>query len=137
MEEPDSLRLGDLLGASDLKGTKFERKAKSIVGKKGELAAEITPVTLTPFVDLADEAELNRVGLTAKRVGKGLALMSAKWESLVLSPPLNPKQPRERLLFVGNDNDFATRHGAMPDGNYDAGIEHDNMVLAYRVVLPA
>lgn len=130
------IMLGDLKWASDLKGSKFERKAKPIVNKRGELSAEIRPVTLSPFIDLADEVELNRVGLTARRPMKGLSLMSAKWESLVLSPPLDPKQPRERLLFVGNDNDFATRHGAMPDGNYDAGIEHDNMVLAYRVTLP-
>ena len=47
------------------------------------------------------------------------------------------KRPRERLLFVGNDNDFRTRKGFMPDGTYDGGIDHDNMVLVYRVSLPA
>lgn len=130
------IMLGDLKPASDLSGSKFERKAKPIVGKKGELADAITPVTLSPFLDLADEVELNCVGLTAKRAVKGFTLLSAKWESLVLSPPLDPAKPRERLLFVGNDNDFATRDGMMPDGAYDAGLEHDNMVLAYRVTLP-
>ncbi|MBP6011662.1 MAG: hypothetical protein KBA31_05490 [Alphaproteobacteria bacterium] len=43
---------------------------------------------------------------------------------------------KERLLFVGNDNDFATRDGMMPDGDYDSGLEHDSRVLAYRVTLP-
>jgi hypothetical protein len=53
-----------------------------------------------------------------------------------LSPALDAKRPRERLLFVGNDNDFRTRTGFMPDGAYDGGIEHDNLVLVYRVTLP-
>lgn len=56
---------------------------------------------------------------------------------MVLSPPLDPKKPRERILFVGNDNDFRTRNGSCrTDGRYDGGVEHDNMVLAYRVTLP-
>lgn len=127
---------GALDGASDIAGSKYERRAKP-VAPDGELDADIVPVRLTPFVDLADEDELNRVGLSARRATRERALLSAKWESMVLSPPPDPKKPRERFLFVGNDNDFRTRHGFMPDGRYDGGIEHDNMVLAYRVTLPA
>jgi hypothetical protein len=91
---------------------------------------------LEPFVDIAEETELNRVELSAKTGRKGFQQLSAKWESLVLSPALDAKRPRERLLFVGNDNDFRTRTGFMPDGAYDGGIEHDNLVLVYRVTLP-
>jgi hypothetical protein len=77
------------------------------------------------------------VGLTARKGARGLQLISAKWESMTLSPPPDPRHPHERLLFVGNDNDFRTRHGFMPDGAYDDGDEHDNLVLVYRVTLPA
>jgi hypothetical protein len=126
---------GSLDGASDIAGSKYERRAKP-VAPEGELERDIVPVRLEPFVDIADEEELNRVGLSARRATRERALLSAKWESMVLSPPLDPKKPRERLLFVGNDNDFRTRNGFMPDGRYDGGIEHDNMVLAYRVTLP-
>jgi hypothetical protein len=124
---------GSLAGATNLAGTKYERKARSVVADD----SGIVPVRLSPFVDIADEAELNRVGLTARRAKRGFQLLSAKWESLVLSPPLDAKRPRERLLFIGNDNDFRTRSGFMPDGAYDGGFEHDNLVLVYRVTLPA
>jgi hypothetical protein len=126
---------GSLDGASDLSGSRYERKATSIIAD-GRLEGGIVPVRLEPFVDIADETELNRVELSAKAGRKGFQQLSAKWESLVLSPALDAKRPRERLLFVGNDNDFRTRTGFMPDGAYDGGIEHDNLVLVYRVTLP-
>jgi hypothetical protein len=126
---------GTLEGATNIAGSKFERKAKSIV-KGGELNSAITPMRLTPFLDIADEEELNRVGMTAKSGNRRHQLLSAKWESLVLSPALDKKRPRERLLFIGNDNDYRTRKGFMPDGAYDAEFEHDNFVLAYRIRLP-
>ena len=127
--------IGSLAGATNLASSKYEHKAKS-VAPDGNLEPEIVPVMLTPFLDIADESELNRVGLSARAATRGHQLLSAKWESLVLSPVLNAKRPRERLLFVGNDNDFRTRTGFMPDGAYDGGIEHDSMVLVYRVTLP-
>jgi hypothetical protein len=130
------IMIGSLDGASNLAGSKYERKAKS-VAPRGKLDGDIVPVRLEPFVDIADEAELNRVGLTARKGARGLQLISAKWESMALSPPPDPKHPRERLLFVGNDNDFRTRRGFMPDGKYDDGDEHDNLILVYRVTLPA
>lgn len=128
--------IGSLKGASDLGGSRYERKAKSIL-HDGELQDGIEPVRLEPFVDIADEDELNRVGLTVKARKAGHRLLSAKWESLVLSPAIDAKRPHDRLLFIGNDNDFRTRDGFMPDGAYDGGFDHDNMVLVYRVTLPA
>lgn len=130
------IMVGSLDGASDLGGSRYERKAKSVLGDDGELDDGIVPVRLERFVDIADESEINRVGLSAKAGQKEFQILSAKWESLVLSPALSAKRPRERLLFVGNDNDFRTRAGFMPDGAYDGGIEHDNLVLVYRVTLP-
>lgn len=130
-----SVMSGSLARATNLAGSIFENKAKP-VAPDGKLEPDIVPVKLTPFLDITDEAELNRVGLSARAAKRGHQLLSAKWESLVLSPVLNAKRPRERLLFVGNDNDFRTRAGFMPDGAYDGGFEHDSMVLAYRVMLP-
>jgi hypothetical protein len=126
--------IGSLAGATDLAGSKYERKAKSIM-RGGELDRDILPVALEPFVDIADEAELNRFGLTTKAKSKH-QLLSAKWESLVLAPAHDPKRLNERLLFIGNDNDFRTRHGFMPEGMYDGEFDHDNMILVYRVTLP-
>lgn len=128
--------IGSLSGATNIAGMKYERKARSIMDH-GALDKGLVPVRLRSFVDIADEAELNRVGLTTKARSWRYKQISAKWESLVLSPPLDPKRPRERLLFIGNDNDFRTRRGYMPDGAYDGGFDHDNMVLVYRVTLPA
>ena len=130
-----NVMIGDLRGATNLAGSHFERKAKA-VAPKGKLESEIEPVRLTPFLNIADEEELNRFGFTADLARKGKHLLSAKWESLVLSPAIDPKQPRERLLFIGNDNDFRTHQVFMPDGKFDGGFDHDNMVLAYRVTLP-
>jgi hypothetical protein len=126
---------GSLEGASEIAGSEFERKAKSII-KGGQLNSSISPVRLTTFLDIADEEELNRVGLTAKSGNRRHHLLSAKWESLVLSPVLDKKRPRERLLFIGNDNDYRTRKGFMPDGSYDAEFEHDNFVIVYRITMP-
>lgn len=126
---------GDLRGATNLAGTRYERKAKS-VAPKGKLDGEIEPVRLTPFLNIADEDEINRFGFSVDSKRKDKTLLSAKWESLVLSPATDPKQPRERLLFMGNDNDFQTSQGFMPDGKYRGAIEHDNIVLVYRVTLP-
>ena len=97
----------------------------------------VRAVALETFIDIADEAALNGVGLSLRAARRGFQQLSAKWESLVLSPPLDAKRPRERLLFVGNDNDFRTRHGFMPDGAYDGGFEHDNLILVYRIMLPS
>ncbi len=128
--------MGSLDGASNIAGMKYERKARSLLSG-GALDKGLVPVRLRPFLNIADEAELNRVGLTTRARSWRYKQLSAKWESLVLSPPLDAKRPRERLLFVGNDNDFRTRKGFMPDGTYDGGIDHDNQVLVYRVTLPA
>lgn len=126
---------GSLDGATNIAGTKYERKARSLLDGRG-LDKGLVPIRLRPFVDITDETELNRVGLTARARSWRYRQISAKWESLVLSPVLDAKRPRERLLFIGNDNDFRTRRGFMPDGDYDGGFEHDNLVLVYRVTLP-
>jgi hypothetical protein len=128
--------MASLDGATNIAGTKYERKARSVLDG-GALDKGLVPVRLRPFLDIADEAELNRVGLTTRARSWRYRQIFAKWESLVLSPPLDARRPPERLLFIGNDNDFRTRRGFMPDGAYDGGFEHDNMVLVYRVTLPA
>lgn len=49
-------------------------------------------------------------------------------------------QIREYFLFVGNDNDFQTGSGKYMDAagdlqSYNAGLENDTMVLAYRAAV--
>ena len=51
---------------------------------------------------------------------------------------LDPLHPNDYFLFLGNDNDFQTSTGTLTraDGtslNYDAGLENDTMLLAFRV----
>lgn len=127
---------GSLDGATNIAGMKYERKARSVLSGSA-LDKGLVPMRLRPFLNIADEAELNRVGLTTRARSWRYKQLSAKWESLVLSPALDSKRPRERLLFIGNDNDFCTRKGFMPDSAYDGGFEHDNLVLVYRVTLPS
>ena len=60
------------------------------------------------------------------------------FESLSLVSALDPNAPNDYFLFPGNDNDFLTRTGKYLDANgnlqgYDANLENDTMVLAYRV----
>ncbi len=51
-------------------------------------------------------------------------------------PVLSERAPRDYFLLVGNDNDFLTRQGVINGQPYDAGINNDNILLAYRLTLP-
>lgn len=126
--------LGRIDGATNLAGTRYDQDTRALL-KDGALRNGITAISLAPFIDLCDEAALNRVKLTTKPAKRGYTQISAKWESLCLTPPLGPRS-RERFLLVGNDNDFQTRRGFMPDGAYDGGAESPNMILIYRVMIP-
>ena len=64
--------------------------------------------------------------------------ISEKWEGLSLVPVDDPAAPNDYFLFVGNDNDFQSATGKymLADGtiaNYNAGLENDSVVLAWRV----
>jgi hypothetical protein len=125
---------GRLKPEANLAGSPFDKSPKSAF-RKGTLDPAIHPLPLEPFIDIADDAALNRLGLSVQAGKRGLQQISAKWEGLCLTPPLKPGG-RERFLLVSNDNDFLTRDGMMPDRAYDAGIDNPNMILIYRVMIP-
>jgi hypothetical protein len=123
-----------LSGASNLAGGPLDQSTRSILAR-GKLRPEIVPMRCCTAIDIADESELNKEGLSALPARENLQQISAKWESLCLTPPLSANG-KARYLFIGNDNDFLTRKGFMPDGKYDAGIDNPNMILIYRVMMP-
>lgn len=121
----------DLHGATDIAG-KYDRTTGSIA-PKGQLRAGIVPVAMTDFLDLNDNAQLNRFGLHNGAPADSHDLYE-KWESLALAPAGKPGQ---FILLVGSDNDFITQNGHMAGRDYrdDAGAEVDTLVLAWRVSL--
>jgi hypothetical protein len=67
----------------------------------------IAPATLRLFIDINDNAELDKVGLRNGEPNDRNNL-SEKWEGMALVPALDPANPQDFFLFVSNDNDFVT-----------------------------
>jgi hypothetical protein len=124
----------DLGNATDIAGTDFD--GAKPVAPKGELDPSVTPATLQSFIDLNDNAQLNRFGLHQGPPNDRNNL-SEKWESMSLVPALDPQHPQDFFLFVGNDNDFLTKDGFQVGAAYQASADVDTMILVYRVTLPA
>jgi hypothetical protein len=122
----------DLLGATDIAG-QYDGRADSIA-PNGVLRESIKPVAMSDFLDLNDNAQLNRFGLHNGAPADSHDLYE-KWESLALAPAGKRGQ---YILLVGSDNDFITRHGHMAGLDYqdDAGAEVDTLVMAWRVSIP-
>ena len=125
----------DTAGATNLVGTGFD--GLTPVAPRGQLAAGVTPATLTPFIDINDSAQLYNFGLHNGEPNDRNNL-SEKWESLALVPALDPAHPDDFFLFVDNDNDFMTQNGYQAGAPYkDAnGVDIDSMFLVYRVTIP-
>ena len=122
----------DTRGATDFVG-RHDDTAGSIA-PKGALRADITPVAMTDFIDLNDNAQLNRFGLHNGAPADSHDLYE-KWESLALAPA----GPKGRyILLLGSDNDFITRDGHMAGSTYRdaADAEADTLVMAWQVSLP-
>ena len=94
-------------------------------------------MTLAPFIDLNDKAQLGKFGLHNGEPNDRNGL-SEKWEGLALAPALDPANPNDYFLFVSNDNDFITQNGFQAGAAYKdpSGVEVDTMILVYRVTLP-
>jgi hypothetical protein len=123
----------DLRHATNIAGTDFDR-AKS-VAPKGVLDSAVTPGALRPFIDINDNAELNRFGV--RNGGPNDAdNLSEKWEAMGLVSVMDAATPDDYLLLVANDNDFMTKNGYQVGAPYDGGAEVDTMILVYRVTLP-
>jgi hypothetical protein len=120
-------------GATDLAG-RYDGAADSIA-PGGVLRADVIPAARTDFLDLNDNAQLNRFGLHNGAPADRHDLYE-KWESLALAPA----GPRgQYILLVGSDNDFITQDGHMAGHTYKdaAGADVDTLVMAWRVSLPA
>lgn len=132
-----SILLVDTAGATNLAGTAYETSTMPISNGK-ILDPAITPVQSGELVNLLNTTQLRRFGLDLNTaVGGGTNLtLSEKWEAMALMPALDEARPQDFILFVGNDNDFLTTDGVMPGYTYDAGLNNDNVLLAYRLTLP-
>lgn len=124
----------DITGATNIAGTAFSNTTTP-VAPGGALNASVTPVRFQSFIDINDSAQLAKFGMR-NGAPNDRNNLSEKWEALALASTLDNNRPDDFFLFVGNDNDFQTRNGFQVGGAYDAGVENDTMVLAYRLTLP-
>jgi hypothetical protein len=120
----------DISEATNILGQSYEGQ----IAPGGALNPEIVAAEYLPFLDINDNAQLARFGLT-NGVVPGLDNLSEKWEGLALLPALDPDAPNDWFLFVANDNDFITTDGFQAGAAYDAGFDNDTMFLAYRVTI--
>ena len=129
------IELLDASKATDIAGSEFDRTLA--VAPDGKLAQGIVPATLTSFIDLNDNAQLEKFGLHNGPLNDRNNL-SEKWEGMALAPALDPTHPRDFFFFVSNDNDFITQDGYQAGAPYKdpSGVEVDTMILVYRLTLP-
>ncbi|WP_312238260.1 esterase-like activity of phytase family protein [Stenotrophomonas sp.] len=135
-----SVLLVDTRDASNLADSVYEQGIASVLAQRETTALQpgIVPARNRVLLDLLDPVQLARAGLdTDTARGPHAALLSEKWEAMDLVPTLDPKRPDERLLLVGNDNDFIARHCVMQGHACDSAYDNDNRVLVYRLTLPA
>jgi hypothetical protein len=130
-----SIDLFDTAGATNIAGSKFD--GTTPVAPDGVLDASVTPVKYAKFIDINDNAQLNRFGLHNGEPNDTNALYE-KWESMALLPAMDQSAPDDYFLVVGSDNDFITTKGAMEGKPYndELGKDIDTVVLVYRITLP-
>ena len=126
----------NLAGATNIAGTEFD--GAKPVAPGGVVDAAVKPATLTSFIDLNDNTELARFGLH-NGAPNDRNNLGEKWEALALMSALDPQNPDDYFLFVGNDNDFLTQDGFQVGAAYKAegGADVDTMLQVYRVKIPA
>jgi hypothetical protein len=130
-----SVEIIDTSQATNIAGTAYDGTVPVAPG--GRLADGVVPATLTPFIDLNDNAQLSKFGLHNGEPNDRNNL-SEKWEGLALAPALDPANPNDYLLFITNDNDFITQKGFQVGAAYKdaSGADVDTMLLVYRITLP-
>lgn len=128
-----SIDLIDISKATNILG-KYDEVSGSIA-PLGVLDSSIKPATYRKFLDINDNAQLNRFGLRNGEPNDKNNLYE-KWEGIALAPVGDRRAPKDYFLFVASDNDFVTRQGMMAGIPYDDGADVDTMILVYRVTLP-
>ena len=134
-----SILLADLSTATEL--TTFDAEGAA-VAPGGVLNVSVTPIRWTEALNMlaklgaSPTAELAKFGLNLNSAPGDRNTLSEKWEALGLVPVGDGTG--DYFLFIGNDNDSLTQTGKYLDANgilqdYNAGLENDTMVLAYRV----
>lgn len=139
-----SILLADLSAATNLAAS-YDMEGAAIA-PAGTLNAAITPITWSEALNLigkldGDAAEVAKFGLNLNTAPGDINTISEKWEALALVSAQDPANPNDYFLFVGNDNDFMTASGKYMDAtgtlqSYNAGLENETTVLAYRVRIP-
>jgi hypothetical protein len=129
------IELLDTSKATDIAGSKYDDGTP--LAPAGKLVEGIVPATLTTFIDINANAQLNKFGLHNGEPRDKNNLYE-KWEGMALLPALDPANPRDFFLFVSNDNDFVTQNGFQVGAAYKdpSGADVDTMVLVYRVTVP-
>lgn len=125
----------DTTGATNIAGTDYD--GAKPVAPGGKLADGVTAATLSPFIDINDNAQLNKFGLHNGEPNDKTNL-SEKWEAMGLVSALDPANPRDFFLIVGNDNDFMTQDGFQAGEAYKegSGADLDSRLLVYRITVP-
>ena len=134
-----SVLLADLSNASNIAGSFGLEGSKVAPG--GVLEASVTAIEWKEALNMLGTlpaGDLTKFGINLDANDGDSNTLSEKWEALGLVPTNDGTG--EYFLFVGNDNDFQTQTGKLLDANgvlqdYNAGLENDTMVLAYRVAV--
>jgi hypothetical protein len=136
-----SILLADLNNATNIDGL-FDAEGNQ-VSPAGVLNPSITPISWTEALNILGKldlsiSELAQFGLNLNNAPGDINTLSEKWEGLSLVSAQDESAPNDYFLFIGNDNDFITQTGSYLDaaGNlqsYNAGLENDSVILAYRV----
>lgn len=130
--------LVDVSGATNLAGTDYETTTRPIAPAqdgRNMLDPAIRPATARVLVNLLNPDDLGKFGLNIHNETPDANTLSEKWEAMALVPALDPQAPDTFFLFVGNDNDFITRHGVMQGKPYADKLDNATTVLAYRLRL--
>ncbi len=138
-----SVLLADLSSGTDFDGLYDGEGTLGDLTISGDILKDgIVPVQWTEALNMLGKldlpiTELEQFGLNLLASNGDLNTLSEKWEAMALVPTLDG-HPHDYFLFIGNDNDFTTHNGFLvqADGSvlpYDAGLDNDTMVLAYRV----
>lgn len=130
-----SVLLVDIAGATNIAGSAFDTTTTPI-SPGGTLRTDIRPVQTAEAVNLLNPVQLGRFGMNLNTNPATQTTLSEKFEAMGLVPVLSERAPNDYFLLVGNDNDFLTRQGRINGQSYDAGINNDSVILAYRLTLP-
>ncbi len=136
-----SILLADLSNATNIDGL-YDAEGNA-VAPGGVLSPSVTPISWTEALNLLGKLDLNiaevaKFGLNLNTAPGDINTICEKWEALSLVSCGDAANPNDYFLFVGNDNDFLSATGKYMDASgtiqsYNAGLENDTMVLAYRV----